>query len=204
MTADPAVERASEAPQDALKPAGISLTPLAYGEGTPWRHITLAQLIESGLVRVPLEVERRYRGVVLKARIESADRIVVGNNAFDSLSTAGGIARKPVPGSPTHEPFPQTNGWTFWEYRLADGTRHRLDALRQELHARRSLGSKGVGQAERSASARTVTTRGSSPSATAIARASPGDPIGHPTARDRSGGVYGFRRGLETRAVQPP
>ena len=79
----------------------------------------------------------QYRGVVLKARIESADRIVVGGNALDSLSTAGGIARKSVPGSPTHEPYPQTNGWTFWEYRRADGTSHRLDALRREVHARR-------------------------------------------------------------------
>ena len=131
------VERASDAPQGVLKPAQTGLTRRAYGEGTPWRHITLAQLIESGLVRVPLEVERRYRGVVLKARIESADRIVLGNNAFDSLSTAGGIARKSVPGSPTHEPYPQTNGWTFWEYRAPDGTRRQLDALRRELHERK-------------------------------------------------------------------
>jgi predicted type IV restriction endonuclease len=106
--------------------------PAAYG--TPWRHVTLAQLIDAGFVRVPLDLERRYRGVSLAARIEAGDRIVVGGSAFDSLSTAGGMARKSVPGSPTRQPHPQTNGWTFWQYRATDGTLHPLDDLRRQLH----------------------------------------------------------------------
>lgn len=118
-------------------PTAAPATSKTYGEATPWRLITLAQLIEAGLVRVPLEIERRYRGVVLGARIETAQRIVVGTTAFDSLSTAGGMARKAVPGAPTRQPHPQTNGWTFWEYRAADGTRRQLDTLRRELHERK-------------------------------------------------------------------
>jgi hypothetical protein len=94
-------------------------------------------LTEAGLIRPPLEIERRYLGVVLRARIVAADRIIVGTTEFDSLSTAGGVARKSVPGSPTHQPHPQTNGWTFWEVCATDGTRRPLDAFRRELHERK-------------------------------------------------------------------
>lgn len=109
----------------------------AVGDGTPWRHVTLAQLIEAGLVRVPLEIERHYRGADLRARIENGDRVVFGGTAYDSLSTAGGMARKSVVGSPPGRAYPQTNGWTFWEYRAADGARAQLDTLRRELHERK-------------------------------------------------------------------
>ncbi len=127
-----------QTPQPVSKPKPDDTLPKTFGEGTPWRHITLAQLIEAGVVRVPLEVERRYRGVVLKARIEAADRIAIGAKVVDSLSLAGGMARSSVPGSPTtHQPYPQTNGWTFWEYRLGDGTSRQLDTLRRELHERK-------------------------------------------------------------------
>ena len=60
-----------------------------------------------------------------------------GGTAYDSLSTAGGMARKSVPGSPPGRRYPQTNGWTFWEVRATDGTRRPLDAFRRELHERK-------------------------------------------------------------------
>jgi hypothetical protein len=112
------------------------------GEGTPWRHVSLGQLIGSGLVHVPFDIEHRYRGTNLSARIEDADRIVFDGAVYDSLSTAGGMARKSVTGSPPGRDYPQTNGWTFWEYRSPDGTLHPLDDLRRELHERKvvSLG----------------------------------------------------------------
>ena len=107
------------------------------GEGTPWRRVTLSQLIGAGLVRLPLEIEHHYRGTDLTARIEDADRIVFDGTVYDSLSTAGGMARKSVTGSPSGRDYPQTNGWTFWEYRGPDGTLHPLDDLRRELHERK-------------------------------------------------------------------
>ena len=107
------------------------------GEGTPWRRVTLGQLISGGLVRVPLEIEHRFRGTDLTARIEDADRIVFDGAVYDSLSIAGGMARKSVTGSPPGRDYPQTNGWTFWEYRGPDGTLHPLDDLRRELHERK-------------------------------------------------------------------
>jgi hypothetical protein len=112
------------------------------GEGTPWRSVSLGQLITSGLVRVPFDIEHRFRGTNLSARIEGADRMVFDGVVYDSLSTAGGMARKSVTGSPPGRDYPQTNGWTFWEYRSPDGTLHPLDELRREFYERKvvSLG----------------------------------------------------------------
>jgi hypothetical protein len=107
--------------------------PNAQGEGTPWRHVTLGQLIDAGLVRPPLELVHRYKGTELHARIEDTERIVFDGVTYDSLSTAGGMARKSVVGQPAGRAYPQTNGWTFWEYEAATGSRRQLDALRREL-----------------------------------------------------------------------
>ena len=47
------------------------------------------------------------------------------------------MARKSVVGEKPGRPYPQTNGWTFWEYRAQDGSRRLIDALRRELHERK-------------------------------------------------------------------
>jgi len=104
------------------------------GEGTPWRGVSLGQLIGSGLLRVPFEIEHRFRGTNLSARIEEAERIVFAGAVYDSLSMAGGMARTSVVGQYPGRDYPQTNGWTFWEYRGPDGKLHPLDDLRRELH----------------------------------------------------------------------
>ena len=122
--------------RDAVDPLRPS-TDKAVGDGTPWRHVTLGQLINAGLVRVPLDIERHYRGTDLRARIEGADRIVFGGAAYDSLSTAGGMGRKTVVGETPGRAYPQTNGWTFWQYRAGDGTLHPLDELRRDLFERK-------------------------------------------------------------------
>jgi len=109
----------------------------ARGAGTPWRHVTLDQLINAGLVRLPLEVHRRYRGVQVVARIEGASRIVFDGRAYSSLSTAGSAARRAVGGPAFKREFPQTNGWTFWQLRSPDGILRTLDELRRELHERK-------------------------------------------------------------------
>lgn len=111
--------------------------PGKMGEGTPWRGVSLGQLITGGLVRLPFEIEHRYRGTDLSARIEDADRIVFDGAVYDSLSTAGGVARKSVVGPFPGRDIPPTNGWTFWEYRSPDGRLHPLDDLRRELYERK-------------------------------------------------------------------
>ena len=97
--------------------------------------MTLAQLVDTGRVTPPLEIFHRYKGVDLRATIDAPDRVLYAGDVYDSLSTAAGMARKSVVGDKPGRPYPQTNGWTFWEYRAADGSRRQLDALRSELFA---------------------------------------------------------------------
>ncbi len=133
----PAVPAVAGPPKDSPAP-GQSPTvepPAAkVGEGTPWRAVSLGQLIDAGLVRVPLDLEHRYKGEQLTARIEGPARVVFAGQTYDSLSTAAGMARKSIVGSPSGRPYPQTNGWTFWEYRTGDGVLRQLDQLRRQFH----------------------------------------------------------------------
>ena len=55
--------------------------------------------------------------------------------SYDSLSTAGGIARKSVTGAPLGQAYPQTNGWTFWFYRDAATGELRQQYLRRNAIA---------------------------------------------------------------------
>jgi hypothetical protein len=109
-------------------------SPNNFGAGTPWRHVTLTQLIDGGFIAVPLDIEHRFKGTQVTARIEDASRIGFGGTVYDSLSMAGAAARAAVNGPPPGRPYWQTNGWTFWQYRRADGSLGRLDDLRRELY----------------------------------------------------------------------
>jgi len=94
--------------------------------------VTPADLIAAGLVNPPLQVERFYKGVQLEATVEQDGRVRFEQSTYDSLSMAGGMARKSVIGAPEGRDYPQTNGWTFWQYRdVETGTLHLIDELRQ-------------------------------------------------------------------------
>jgi hypothetical protein len=127
-------ERTPEARPARPRPAEPVTAPKTAGSGTPWRHVSLADVIAAGLIRVPFEIEHRYRGVEFRARIEGPSRIVFQENIYDSLSTTGGVARKSVAGPFPGRDIPQTNGWTFWEYRGPDGGLRVLDDLRRAVH----------------------------------------------------------------------
>lgn len=75
-------------------PAAETLSPKNVGDGTPWRHVTLAMLIDAGLVSVPLDIEHRYRGTKLTGRIEDASRTPFGGVFQGTLSMAGAVARQ--------------------------------------------------------------------------------------------------------------
>jgi predicted type IV restriction endonuclease len=99
---------------------------------------TLPNLIAAGIVKLPLELERTYKGVKLAAVIERDGTITFGGASYDSLSTAGGVARKSVIGAPKGRPYPQTNGWTFWQFRDAKtGKLRDMDSMRQEFLAQK-------------------------------------------------------------------
>lgn len=93
--------------------------------------LSLASLIETGAITPPLIIEHRFRDRVVTATIEGPRRVVLDGVAFDSLSTAAGVARRTESGADPASRPPATNGWTFWRYRLPDGTSRDLDALRR-------------------------------------------------------------------------
>jgi hypothetical protein len=101
---------------------------------TPWGGVTLVQLISSGILRPPLALETTYKARKLTARVEPDGSVTWDGTNFSSLSTAAGMARKSIIGAPPGREYPQTNGWTFWRYRRADGSLGFLDELRRQHH----------------------------------------------------------------------
>jgi hypothetical protein len=60
---------------------------------TPWRHVTLRDLIASGSVRLPLDIETTYKGQQLTARIE-ADGNVKWNGGTPCPGSRGSTGRR--------------------------------------------------------------------------------------------------------------
>jgi len=109
----------------APEPAPGPTTPQSYA-------VDVADLIAAGLVQPPLPLEKMYKGVHLKAVIENDGRVRFAEESYDSVSMAGGMARKSVIGAPPGRLYPPTNGWTFWLYRdAASGKLRSIDDLRQ-------------------------------------------------------------------------
>jgi hypothetical protein len=108
------------------------------GGGTPWRDVKLQDLIEAGLVHPPLELQRTYKGHRFVGRITPEGRFSWQGQEFNSPSTAAGTARASIVGSRPGRKYPQTNGWTFWQFVDADGQAKPLDVLRQRYHASRT------------------------------------------------------------------
>ena len=95
--------------------------------------VEVTDLIASGVIRPPLQLERTYKSVELAATIERDGKVRFGDDTYDSLSMAGGMARKSVVGAPEGREYPPTNGWTFWQYRDPETGRPRvIDDLRQQ------------------------------------------------------------------------
>jgi hypothetical protein len=108
----------------------------AWETMTAMAEATLPNLIAAGCVKAPLELERTYKGVRLSASIQPDGRVSFGGETGLTLSAAGGIARKSVLGTSTHEPPPATNGWTFWQFRDPNtGNLREVDGLRREFLA---------------------------------------------------------------------
>lgn len=100
--------------------------------GTPWHGVTLTDVLGAGLLNPPVELTKTYKKQSLSARLEADGQITFGGSRYPSLSTAAGRARRSVLGpDPGGRPYPQTNGWTFWQYRNADGHWRDLDELRR-------------------------------------------------------------------------
>lgn len=96
--------------------------------------VKLADLTQAGLVKTPLELERRYKKTHLKATIQADGKVIFDGEPYNSLSIAAAMARKSVIGSPPGRKYPQTNGWIFWQYRNQEtGRLEEIDTLRQRF-----------------------------------------------------------------------
>jgi Restriction Enzyme Adenine Methylase Associated/Type I restriction enzyme R protein N terminus (HSDR_N) len=80
-------------------------------------RITPRSLLQAGLIKAPLTIEATYKGAQLMATIDANGSVVYAGTSHGSLSAAGGAAKASVNLTPSGEPFPATNGWTFWQYR---------------------------------------------------------------------------------------
>jgi len=95
--------------------------------------VKVSDLIQAGLLAPPLELERKYKGVDLKATIQQNGRVTFDGKHYNSLSIAASMARKAVIGAPQGRQYPQTNGWTFWKYHAMEtGKLEEIDLLRQK------------------------------------------------------------------------
>jgi Restriction Enzyme Adenine Methylase Associated len=97
--------------------------------------VSVKQLIEAGLIKPPLDLSRKYKGQILSARIESDGRVSCLGGTYDSVSVAAAMARRSVIGAPPGRKYPQTNGWTFWQFREGAGQLQELSVLRERLVA---------------------------------------------------------------------
>jgi len=100
------------------KPPRLAGTPAkAWETMTAMAEATLPDLIATGFVKAPLELERTYKGVRLTASVQPDGTVLCGGRDCETLSAAGGVARKSVLATPPSDPPPETNGWTFWQFR---------------------------------------------------------------------------------------
>jgi hypothetical protein len=76
------------------------------------------------------------KGVKLVVTIQPDGRVAFDGQPYDSLSAAGGMARKTVVGAPAGKPYPSTNGWIFWQFRdPTTGELLEVESLRQAFLA---------------------------------------------------------------------
>jgi hypothetical protein len=103
--------------------------------GTPWRDVTLQDIIGAGLVKLPLEIQKDYKGQHLVGRITPEGTAEWGGHAYDAISAAAGMARASIIGTRPGQKYPPTNGWIFWQFVDADGSVKPLDVLRQRYYS---------------------------------------------------------------------
>ena len=100
---------------------------------------SLSDLIDAGLLHPPVELERQFKGKRFQAKVEQDGTVVFDGKPYNSLSTAGGMAKKRMIATPSGKPYPPTNGWDFWKYQEpGSGKLLDLDPLRQEYLRRRT------------------------------------------------------------------
>ena len=98
------------------------------GNSTSKAHVgvSLTDLLQNNLISAPLKLFKKYKGVDLEAIVQRDGTVEFKGQTFTSCSSAAEHARGSVIGGK-----PNTNGWTFWQFRAMDGRVVQLDQPRQ-------------------------------------------------------------------------
>ena len=76
------------------------MSPVAIRDREPrGADVTLQDIIAAGLVKLPLEIQKTYKGHHLVGRITADGNATWGGQEYGSLSTAAGMARASIIGN---------------------------------------------------------------------------------------------------------
>jgi len=104
----------------------IESVPVPNAKQSADNAISLQDLIRSGLITPPMQIEVTYKDRQLTARIQANGTVNFQGQSYTSLSKAGGSAKNVVMGRTI-----ATNGWEFWQFIDSDGQRRYIDELRR-------------------------------------------------------------------------
>jgi predicted type IV restriction endonuclease len=93
-------------------------------------QVTLADLINGGLLSAPLKLFRNYKGKAMEASLLSDGSVEFEGHTYKSCSTAAEIARSKVTGRKMN-----TNGWSFWQFHDNQGNSRMLIEIRDKFIA---------------------------------------------------------------------
>jgi hypothetical protein len=97
--------------------------------------VNLADVLAAGYLIVPLRLFRRYKGTRLEATLLPDGAVEFQAQRYGTCSAAAEAARESITGEKLN-----TNGWTFWQYQVADGKTLTLADAREQFARSGSTG----------------------------------------------------------------
>ena len=119
----------SAAVRASLKRVRVEIDFSASPGRKPWEHlpVSLSNLIDAGLIKPPVNVEKNYKGTILRATILPDGKVEFEGTPYNSLSTAATHAVATVSGRRMAQ-----DGWQFWKLQEPNtGQLKSLQAIRK-------------------------------------------------------------------------
>jgi hypothetical protein len=88
--------------------------------------ISLAKLFETGYLKPPIRLFRKYKNRIMEASLYPDGTVEFQGKRYPTCSTAAEIARSTVTGRRMN-----TNGWSFWQYEDSEGKTETLLDVRE-------------------------------------------------------------------------
>ena len=96
----------------------------------PQRYATIQQLVDVGLMQLPLWIRGKRHGQEVHGQIAADGIPTWQGRSYTSLSASAGDALATITGLPKGT-YPSFNGCEFWEYQDANGIWEPLHTLRE-------------------------------------------------------------------------